>query len=163
MWERLDELIAMGATEAQLIELSGLDKLGFRKQFRMRYNTTLAEYRHDYFKSSKRVFIDWDDIRDELEARASVNSIAKKHHLSVVTLSKRCEKDLGMAMGEFAANCQEAGESTLKLLMYEKAKRGDSKMLIWLSKNWLGYADRNETNVTPDVNVIFKRYEEGKV
>lgn len=47
----------------------------------------------------------------------------------------------------FAANIKrgrEHGRSSLRRMMYEKAKEGNVTMMIWLSKQLLGYTDKVE-------------------
>ena len=51
---------------------------------------------------------------------------------------------------------------SIKQKMVEKALAGDNTMLIWLSKNYLGFADKSEVQqrTTGDINVVVKVVED---
>jgi len=48
---------------------------------------------------------------------------------------------------------REIGRSSLKREMYKRAMQGNTTMLVWLSKNQLGYSDRAEINSNVDVSI----------
>ena len=49
------------------------------------------------------------------------------------------------------------GKASLRKRMYEKAMKGNDKLLIWLSKNMLGMSDRiHNTNITEPLPLIIE-------
>ena len=49
------------------------------------------------------------------------------------------------------------GKASLRKRMYEKAMKGNDKLLIWLSKNMLGMSERiHSTNVTEPLPLIIE-------
>lgn len=56
-----------------------------------------------------------------------------------------CSKDtLERRFAAVIKKGKENGRSSLRRMMYEKAKGGNVTMMIWLSKNMLGYSDKIE-------------------
>lgn len=49
---------------------------------------------------------------------------------------------------------REQGRSSLKRMMWEAAQKGNTAMLIFLSKQLLGYSDKVETNMNAVVSAV---------
>lgn len=77
---------------------------------------------------------------------ASQEEIAEFTGMSLRTLERRLA-DPKHALGKaYAAGLEERTASLLRM-MWVSARQGNVKMLIWLSKNLMGWKDRSEIDV----------------
>lgn len=80
-------------------------------------------------------------LEEQVEKLAMINcswvEIAAVIGLSEKTCRRRFDQAYKNGLGK--------GRSSLKRKMYEVAMKGNATMMIWLSKNMLGYADKVET------------------
>jgi AraC-like DNA-binding protein len=97
--------------------------------------------------------IDWGFVREKLKSRTAATSIAKVLGVSVQVFYDRCQAEQGMSFQQLRAECQAEGEDTLKNKMYELAMAGNTQMLIWLSRNWMKYHDRQEDSTAEETTV----------
>lgn len=58
---------------------------------------------------------------------------------------------------------REQGRSSLKRMMWEACQKGNTVMMIWLSKNMLGYSDKMETTASVHTTVDVSIEERKKV
>jgi hypothetical protein len=76
------------------------------------------------------------------------------------TLSRRVMEKHGISFAEFAEQKRAGGKMSLRRKMYNAAiSTGDNTMMIWLSKNILGWSDKQETIVdapTEGIKVNFR-------
>lgn len=88
---------------------------------------------------------------EQVEALAGINctmeEIATVLGCSVDTISRR--------FAEAVKRGREQGRSSLRRYMWEKVKEGNVVMMIWLSKQILGYRDRTEIDIMTIPNELF--------
>lgn len=64
------------------------------------------------------------------------------------TLEKWCEQEYGMKFREVFAKKRLKGNVSLRRRLYRKGvEEGDTKILIFLAKNWLGMSDKQDVKV----------------
>lgn len=97
-----------------------------------------------------KVDIDPDQVVRMAAMGCKASEIAAVFDVSHKTISKRFSKE--MAKG------QEMGRSKLRRLMWQSAEKGNVVMLIWLSKNLLGYADKQEISTPEDAPKLVLAY-----
>ena len=66
------------------------------------------------------------------------------------TLNNRLKKDGNGGFSEYFKLKGANGKMSLRRKQFEQASSGNSTMLIWLGKQWLGQAEKSE-NITKDV------------
>lgn len=88
--------------------------------------------------------IDWDTVGKLLEAGCSGESIATQFGVHRTTLYNRCKKDTGLTFSTFSQQKKQLGDNLLRAKQYQTAMSGNVTMLIWLGKQRLGQADKNE-------------------
>lgn len=94
--------------------------------------------------------IDREEVQKLAAINCTVDEIADFFNVSKRTIQRR--------FGTILKKGRSQGKISLKRLMYTKAKEGNVTMMIWLSKQMLGYADKvdqtveaeNTTHVTYD-------------
>ena len=95
--------------------------------------------------------IDPEKIRELAADHCTVDEIAAELDCSIGLIYDRFYKDLRIG--------HERGQLSLKRRMHQKAMAGDTTMLIWLSKQRLGYKERQPEEVgNVQFNIIIKDF-----
>jgi hypothetical protein len=112
--------------------------------------------RIDVNKSDKE--IDWNVFRRSCIAQCTAEEIAASFEMSADTLSRRCMEEKGKTFAELKRIFAPEGLGSLRSKMYQKAMddnaKGQVKMMIWLSKNYLGMADKIEDDRYKDLEPL---------
>ena len=95
-----------------------------------------------------KIDIDWERVDELLEADCEGTEIAA--HLGIVpdTLYKRCQEDNKLRFSDYLQQKKASGNSILKEAQFKLAKEGDKVMLIWLGKQRLGQAEKQDLSHT---------------
>jgi hypothetical protein len=91
-----------------------------------------------------KVEIDWDKVGKLFEAGATVVGTAATIGCDPDTLSKRCREDLNSDLSAFRQQKVAKGDELLRTKQFQVAMTGDKTMLVWLGKQRLGQADKQE-------------------
>lgn len=86
-----------------------------------------------------------------LEAGGAATGIAATLGITEDTLYNRCKTDLKQDFSAYRQEKLAKGDELLKSKQFQVAMSGDKTMLIWLGKQRLGQADKNESKVDLDV------------
>ena len=110
------------------------------------------------------IVIDWDHIARMASIHCTQEEMAFIAGCSVDTLENRCQKKFGVSFSDFCSKKKSFGKMSLRRAMWNKAlgdeEKGvapDNTMMIWLSKNHLGMAEKTENlnaDTTPE-NIKF--------
>lgn len=98
-----------------------------------------------------KVIINWQQVGQYAEAGASGLGIAAVIGVDEKTLRNRCESDNNCHLSEFLQQKRAKGDEHLRDKQYEVAMTGNVPMLIWVGKNRLGQADKQEVSTDPKV------------
>lgn len=63
------------------------------------------------------------------------------------TLTRWCKQIYGFGFSETYKKCSAGGRMSIRRLQFDCAKRGNTSMLIWLGKQYLGQRDEPEDSV----------------
>lgn len=85
-----------------------------------------------------KIEINWEDVRKLSLLQCTENEIASFLGVSVDTLLRRKE------FCELHKKGMEEGRMSLRRLQWKKAQDGNTTMLIWLGKQYLGQSDKQE-------------------
>lgn len=88
--------------------------------------------------------IDWQQVGEMLKCGSSATSIAIGLGISTDTLYVRSKSDLNLDFSAFSQQKKAQGNDLLRQKQFELAMSGNVPMLIWLGKNRLGQADKQE-------------------
>ncbi len=100
--------------------------------------------------------IDWDLVDELIEGGCAASQIAPHFHMHPNTFTDRVFQQYDMVFTEYAYFIREKGLSNLKMTQYKKALAGDTTLLIWLGKQYLGQRDRTEItgNSTDPLTIV---------
>lgn len=104
--------------------------------------------------------IDWLDFEKLCGMQCTAIEIAAWFHVSVDTVERRVKEQYGTTFAEVFAEKSFKGKASLRRKMYELAMTGDRVMLIWLSKQYLGFSEKMEQK--SDTTVVVKEQEKQK-
>ncbi len=88
--------------------------------------------------------LDWEQIEAMAKIQCTQTEIASVFSCCIDTLNKRCRREHGCTFSEYLREKGEGGKASLRRTMWKKALGGDRVMLIWVSKNVLGWKDKRE-------------------
>ncbi len=102
-----------------------------------------------------------DIKQSELESFAemgiAIKEVAGFFMCSIDTIENRIQEMFGMTYTEFREQKESKTRRMIKRKIIEKALGGDNTMLIWCSKNMLGWSEKIDTTLkgNPDEPLIF--------
>jgi len=101
--------------------------------------------------------IDWTRVKQLLRAQCSGRSIAAVIGVHEATLYEKTKIEQGCDWREYSRRVKSEGLDLLKAKMYEVAMSGDTQMLKFLAKNYMGWSENTRINVegTLGVDVLF--------
>ena len=97
--------------------------------------------------SRKKIEIDWQKVAEYLHAQCSGSAIASILGIHENTLYDRCRIDNNVEFMTFSAKKKSEGKELLRKNMFDIAMKGSIPMNIFLSKQYLGFADKTEMNL----------------
>ena len=89
----------------------------------------------------KKLNINWQLVEDLATKHCTGTEIAATLGVHPNTLYLKVEEKYKCGFSEFLNQKKENGRQLLKKAMFEQALEGDKTVLIWLSKNYLGFTD----------------------
>lgn len=92
-----------------------------------------------------KIEIDWKKVESLCAIHCTAEEIASILDISSDTLERRCKENHNISLAEYIRQKSANGKASLRRRQYKKAmEEGNTTMLIWLGKQWLGQTDRME-------------------
>lgn len=100
--------------------------------------------------------IDWQKVDVYLKAGCSGAGIAGLLGIHPNTLYETCKRDKKCDLSAYSQQKREVGLDMIRFKQFDKAMKGDTSMLIWLGKQYLGQKDKieNDNNTTVVIEQI---------
>jgi len=101
--------------------------------------------------------IDYVELEKLVEMQATEVEIASFFDVTDKTLNARIKEQYNMTFSEYKTLKGGKGKISLRQMMWQSAKKGNTNMQIFLSKNMLGMADKQEikTDEKKSVEITF--------
>lgn len=90
--------------------------------------------------------IDWVEFDKLCGIQCTQAEISAWFECSVDTIERAVKREFGMGFAEYFRQKSVPGKISLRRQMFQLAIKGDKTMLIWLSKQHLGYSERIDQN-----------------
>lgn len=90
--------------------------------------------------------------------QCTFDEIASGLGVSTDTLERRRKEETEIA--EAIKRGREEGKRSLRRLQWEAAQKGNTTMLVWLGKQWLGQRDKAEAEVKGTLQIRFDKADE---
>jgi len=89
-----------------------------------------------------RVIIDWEEFDKLLAFQASQEELAGWFNCSTDTIERAVKREHKMSFADYSHQKRMPGKISLRRAMWQVAMAGNVPMMIWLSKQHLGFADK---------------------
>ena len=106
---------------------------------------------------NKKRFYSWDQQHAVIQFGATLVEVSEILGISGDTIERRIRKEHDMTFAEYCEKKMAKAKHNLRKKMYETAMAGNVTMQIWLSKNWLGFKDSYDVDVSPqEIKIEFQ-------
>ena len=95
-------------------------------------------------RGRKRIPINWEEFDKLCMLQCGLTSISLWFGCSEDTIERAVKREKKKKFAEYWAEKAERGRSMLRQKQFEVAMRGNTALLIFLGKNWLGQTDKVE-------------------
>lgn len=101
--------------------------------------------------------IDWEQFDKLCQIHATIEEIAGWFRCEKSSIERACKAKHGKGFGKVWIEKSAGGKVSLRRSMWQKALKGDNTMMIWLSKQHLGFSDhaKYETKIKSDNRVVY--------
>lgn len=89
--------------------------------------------------------IDWEAFDKLALIQCTMREVAAWFDVSEDTIDRRVHETHGVTFAEYMAQRSCKGKISLRRKQYQAAMSGNTSLLIWLGKQWLGQSDKMET------------------
>jgi len=101
--------------------------------------------------------IDWDQVDRMCEYHCTGEEQAGILGIDYDTLNTACKRERGCSFSDYFKQKASGGKMSLRRRQFTAAMDGNSTMLVWLGKNWLGQADQPETEAQDLPPIVIER------
>ena len=91
-----------------------------------------------------KILIDWEEFEQLCIFHCTLEEISRWFRCSEDTIERAVKREHGMSFEEYSAEKRSIGKVSLRRRIFQQAMSGDRVLLIWLSKNYLGFQDKIE-------------------
>lgn len=91
---------------------------------------------------------DWASVDYMCMIHCTGEEIAGVLGMDYDTLNRNCKDTHGIPISEYIKKHQSGGKMSLRRAQWKAAESGNVSMMIWLGKQWLGQAERQEISVS---------------
>lgn len=98
----------------------------------------------------------WDEFDKLCGIHATQREVADWFEMSEDTVERRIREQFDLSFAEYVKQRQAPGKISLRRKQYEMAMNGNITMLIWLGKQYLGQADKQEHGVSEEAKQALK-------
>lgn len=153
-WPKIDRMLAAGCDKREVCRAIGMHLNTLSKRCKKEKGCTFATYA-ERGMGRPLVPIDWDQVKGMLQIMCTQAEIASVLGVHIDTLNNRCKSEKGCTFSEFIDKNREFGKVSLRRQMWKRAHKNDS-VLIFMSKNFLGMADRPEDPANEEPGQILR-------
>tara|TARA_R110000782_G_scaffold5154_1_gene17971 strand:- start:464 stop:814 length:351 start_codon:yes stop_codon:yes gene_type:complete len=101
--------------------------------------------------------IDWQKVDNMCAIHCTGEEQASILGVDYDTLNSACKRVKKCSFSEYFKQKGANGKMSLRRRQYTAAMEGNTTMLVWLGKNWLGQSDQSDTQIAaaaPVINII---------
>lgn len=103
-----------------------------------------------------KIEIDFKLVENLCEIQCTGEEIASVLEIDYDTLNSRVKEKYGIGFSEYYKKKAETGKMSLRRMQWKAAERGNTTMLVWLGKQYLGQKDKQELSGDGDQPLIVK-------
>ena len=100
-----------------------------------------------------KIEINWTTVNNMCAIHCTGEEIASVIGVSYDTIERRVKSEFNMSFAEYIKKHSASGKTSLRRKQYEVAMKGNTTMLVWLGKQYLGQTDKQVTENTSRIEV----------
>ena len=104
--------------------------------------------------------IDWDQVEKMCAIHCTGEEQAAVLGVDYDTLNAACKREQGLGFSDYFKQKASNGKMCLRRKQYTAAMDGNTTMLVWLGKNWLGQTDQVEPEAQDLPPIVIERASE---
>jgi hypothetical protein len=104
--------------------------------------------------------IDWDQVDKLCAIHCTGEEQAAVLGVDYDTLNRACKREHKVSFAEYFKQKASHGKMSLRRKQYTTAMDGNTTMLVWLGKNWLGQRDQPESEPVDLQPIVIQRADE---
>ena len=104
--------------------------------------------------------IDWDQVDQLCSIHCTGEEQAAVLGVDYDTLNAACKREHKMGFSDYFKQKASHGKMSLRRKQYTAAMDGNTTMLVWLGKNWLGQRDQPESEPVELQPIVIQRADE---
>jgi len=104
--------------------------------------------------------IDWDQVEKMCAIHCTGEEQAAVLGVDYDTLNAACKREQGVGFSDYFKQKASNGKMSLRRKQYTAAMDGNTTMLVWLGKNWLGQTDQVEPEAQDLPPIVIERASE---
>lgn len=90
----------------------------------------------------------WETIEAACKIQCTADEIGSLLGIHKDTIEARIKERFDISFSEYIKQHSHSGKSSLRRMQWKAAENGNTTMLIWLGKQYLGQSDKSESTVT---------------
>lgn len=94
---------------------------------------------------------EWDSVKYMCMIHCTGEEIAGVLGMDYDTLNRNCKDTHGIPISEYIKTHSSNGKMSLRRAQWKSAEKGNTSMLIWLGKQWLGQKEAQDISITAGV------------
>ena len=103
-----------------------------------------------------KIKIDWEQVDRMCALHCTGEEQASILGVDYDTLNRACKREKRKSFAEYFKQKSATGKMSLRRKQYTSAMDGNTSLLIWLGKNWLGQKDHAEEKTNEQQSAIQK-------
>lgn len=112
----------------------------------------------DYKRGTAHIKVDWKKVDALLEAECSGAEIAAVLGIHPDTLYNHCFFEFDVNWSEYKQKGREKGRALMKYDQYKSARNGDTQMMKFWGKNYLGQREKFDHDIKGQININHIHY-----
>ena len=104
--------------------------------------------------------IDWDQVDKMCAIHCTGEEQAAVLGLDYDTLNRACHREHNCSFADYFRQKASNGKMSLRRKQYTAAMDGNTTMLVWLGKNWLGQTDQPDVEAKDLPPIVIERASE---
>tara|TARA_B100001057_G_scaffold47664_1_gene42473 strand:- start:265 stop:618 length:354 start_codon:yes stop_codon:yes gene_type:complete len=104
--------------------------------------------------------IDWSQVDKMCEIHCTGEEQASILGVDYDTLNSACKREKGQNFSDYFRKKASGGKMSLRRRQYTSAMDGNTTMMVWLGKNWLGQSDMPEPEPQDLPPIVIERADE---
>lgn len=112
-------------------------------------------------RGPKIIQVDWEEFDKLCYMQCTLNEIAAWFECSADTIERRVAEEHGVKFADYYAEKKDKGKISLRRAQFQAATSGNTALMIWLGKQYLGQADKQDIDLdSKNIKITFDKQDD---